>query len=193
MQVPIALTAAIVTSAAMLTACSSGSTSTPASRPATPTASQAAAPSGAVTTAAKATSRPSSAAGGSADIDACSLLSTARASSLVGKHYTAAAPKTIAAGQDQCTYNAANFGSDLTVIVYQPDGGVTMSMLKTVQAGAGKVTNLSGIGDAAIIGPLELDAQVGTKLIAIEGAGGTLIGDNTKAIAVAHAVISALH
>ena len=127
------------------------------------------------------------------DTDTCSLLSAAQASSLTGQTYSAATPETIATGQDQCTYAAANNGSDLTVIVYQPSSGVTFDTLKSVQTSVGQVTTLSGVGDQAIIGLIELDAQVGTRLIAIEGAGGNLTGDSTKAIAVANAIIAALH
>jgi hypothetical protein len=126
-------------------------------------------------------------------VDTCSLMTAAQASTLVGKHYDAAATQTPATGIDQCTYNAANNGLDLVVIVYQPDSGVTFAMLSSVQAGAGHVTQLSGVGDKAIAGPIEIDAQSGNHLIAVEGAGGTLIGTNTHAIAVAHAIITGLH
>lgn len=132
-----------------------------------------------------------SAGGAGAEINACSLLPAAQASSLGGKQYTAATPSTIASGQDQCEYKGAD-GSDLTVIVYQPSSGVTFAMLTSVQSGVGTVTNVSGVGDKAIAGYIELDVQTGDRLIAVEGAGGTLTGDYSQAVAIAKAIIAAL-
>ena len=126
-----------------------------------------------------------------AEINACSLLSAAQASSLGGNQYTAATPSTIATGQDQCDYANAG-GSDLTVIVYQPSSGVSFAMVNSVQQGAGTVTPVSGVGDQAIAGAIELDVKTGDRLIAIEGAGGTLTGDYSHAVAVAKAIIAAL-
>jgi len=123
-----------------------------------------------------------------ADINACSLLSVADASSLVGKQYTTATPKTIATGQDACTYDIPD-DSQLVIIVYQPNSGVSMDMMASVNDGK----PISGVGDKAIIGDIELDAQVGDKLIAVQGAGGSLGGDQAKAVAVAKAVIAALN
>ena len=131
------------------------------------------------------------AAGAGGEINACSLLPAAQASSLSGKQYTAATPSTIATGQDQCDYARAD-GPDLTVIVYQPSSGVTFAMATSVQNGAGTVTNVSGVGDKAIAGSIELDVQAGDRLIAVEGAGGTLTGDYSQAVAIAKAIIAAL-
>ncbi len=129
--------------------------------------------------------------GAGAEINACSLLSVAQASSLAGNQYTAATPSTIAPGQDQCDYARAD-GPDLTVIVYQPSSGVTFEMATSVQNGAGTVTIVSGVGDKAIAGSIELDVAIGDRIIAVEGAGGTLTGDYSRAVAVAKAIIAAL-
>ena len=129
--------------------------------------------------------------GTGAEINACSLLSVAQASSLAGNQYTAATPSTIAPGQDQCDYARAD-GPDLTIIVYQPSSGVTLGMATSVQSGAGTVTDVSGVGDKAIAGSIELDVQTGDRIIAVEGAGGTLTGDYSRAVAVAKAIIAAL-
>jgi hypothetical protein len=130
--------------------------------------------------------------GASTDINACTLLSAAKASSLVGKSFTSAQPQTIAAGQDQCTYNTADDSDAMEVIVYQPDSGVNLQMMTTVQSGAGKVQNVSGVGDKAIVGEIELDVQTGSRFLAVEGAGGLLDNGTAKAVAVANAVIAAL-
>ena len=138
-----------------------------------------------------AASASTSSGGAGAEINACSLLSAAQASSLGGNQYTAATPSTIAPGQDQCDYASAD-GTDLTVIVYQPSSGVTFEMVTSVQKGVGTVTNVSGVGDKAIVGSIELDVQTGDRLIAVEGAGGTLTGGYSGAVAIAKAIIAAL-
>jgi hypothetical protein len=150
-------------------------------------------PSGSLTASEPTFAGTSSSSGGGAgtEINACSLVSAAQASSLVGGQYTAATPSTIAPGQDQCGYARAD-GSDLTVIVYQASSGVTFEMMTSVQSGAGTVTNVSGVGDKAIVGPIELDVETGDRIIAVEGAGGTLGGDYNGAVAIAKAVIATL-
>ena len=173
-----------------LTGCSGGSNSAAANGP---TAGSPATASSAATAPAPGTSSASSGSGSSADLDACSLLTVAKATALVGKQYTSNAAQTIAPGQDQCTYNASGDDSALVVIVYQSNSGVSFASLKSVQAGTGQVTNVSGVGQTAVAGPIELDAQVGDQLLAVQGAGGTLTGNTAKAVAVADAIISALH
>ena len=91
-----------------------------------------------------------------------------------------------------CTYTRAGGGSQLLVIVYQPDSGVTFDNLKSINAGVGDITPVSGVGGQAILGSIEIDAQVGTKLLAIQGAGGNLTGDPDKAIALAKVIAAAL-
>jgi hypothetical protein len=125
----------------------------------------------------------------------CALLSLARAESLAGKRYTSTAAATIAPGQDQCTYNNPD-GSDLVIIVYQPGSGVTFSMLVTVLKSVGTVKVLRGLGDKAVVGAIELDVQAGKRLLAVQGAGGTVAGgysgNYSRAIAVAKAVLAKL-
>jgi hypothetical protein len=125
----------------------------------------------------------------------CALLSLARAGSLAGERYTSTAAATIAPGQDQCTYNNPD-GPDLVIIVYQPGSGVTFSMLVTVLKGVGTVKVLRGLGDKAVVGAIELDVQAGKRLLAVQGAGGTVAGGYSgkysRAIAVAKAVLARL-
>ncbi len=194
---PASATVSMVLVALVVTACSSGSKT--ADAPATTAGSATVSPVG--SQASGTSAGPSSSAafsrsagsGSAAGFNACSLLTAARASTIVGRKYTGATPQTPATGVDECTYAAANDDSDLTLFVYQPASGISFDSLKSVQTGVGQVTTLSGVGDKAIIGPLELDAQVGDQLIAVEGAGGTLAGHQTKAIAVAKIAITALH
>ena len=125
-------------------------------------------------------------------LDACSLLSAARASSLVGKTYASAVTKTIATGQDQCTYDTTDNSSSLVVVVYQPSSGVSWQMLKSVLSDTGAVTPVSGVGDRAMVGPIELDVQTGEQLVAIQGAGGTVTGNYSKVVEVAKSVVAGL-
>jgi hypothetical protein len=184
----------LVAVAFAITACSGSSTGATTAPVAATTSAVSAAPSSpteAASASAPAATGAASSGGGGAEIDACSLLSASQASSLVGNQYTAATPSTIAPGQDQCDYARAD-GPDLIVIVYQPSSGVTFEMATSVQSGAGAVTNVSGVGDKAIAGEIELDVQAGDRIIAVEGAGGTLTSDYSRAVSVAKAIIAAL-
>jgi hypothetical protein len=98
---------------------------------------------------------------------------------------------TIAKGQDQCTY--ANTGPlpDMVVIIYQPSSDATFATLTQI---AGADTPVSGVGDKAADGGIELDIQTGDKLIAIQAAGGIGYGGSFDgAIAVGKALVAALH
>jgi hypothetical protein len=119
----------------------------------------------------------------------CALLPLARAEFLTAKKYSSTTAATIAGGQDACTY-ANTDGSDLVIIVYQPGSGVSFSMLVGVLKGSGTVKVLRGLGDKAVVGAIELDVQAGKRLLAVQGAGGTLTGGYSRAIAVAKAVLA---
>ena len=132
-----------------------------------------------------------SAGGSSADIDVCSLLSVAQATTLVAKYpYSASTPATIATGQDTCTYTNTGPLPDMVVIVYQPGSGVSFSVLTDA---SGATTSVSGVGDKAASGDIELDVQAGNRLIAVQAAGGIgYDGSFAGATAVAKAIIAAL-
>ena len=191
MRIPITLGAASAALAAIALAGCSGGSKLAANNPSATGSTAAASP--AATAPAQPAASAASGSGSSTDLDACSLLTVAKATALLGKQFTGDAAQTIAPGQDQCTYNAANDGSALVVIVYRSNSGVTFASLKSVQAGAGQVRSVGGVGQMAIAGPIELDAQLGDQFLAVEGAGGTLTGDISKAAAVANAIILALH
>jgi hypothetical protein len=174
-----------------LTACG-GSSSTSASSTATTatTATTGAAVASTPTTPTKSGSLGASSKSGGSDVDACTLLSAAQVSTIAGHPYTGAAPQTIAKGQDQCTYKNTAAFVDLVVIVYQPNSGVGLAMMKSVQTGVGAVTDISGVGDKAIAGPDELDIQAGDRLVAVEGAAGG--GSSGVSVALGKAVVAAL-
>lgn len=184
MRVPIAPAAVtLILIAATATACSNGSSTSGAAQGggASPVSTSSAAGS-------NAGSGSPSGGGASSDVNACSLLTVAQATSLGGWPYTGAKPQTLAAGQDLCTYANSGPSVDLLVTVYQPDSGVTMQALNEQLSGAGKVTSVSGVGDKAISSVGGVAAQVGDRYINVFGA-----KDAAGNIAIAKAVAAALH
>lgn len=181
--------AAVCVLALSLAACGGSSSKSSSPTPSTSTGgSTAAAATGGTPTTSGSSGTTTGSSGGT--FNACSLLTTTKLSALAGHPYTTATPKTIANGQDSCDYaNTAAF-IDLTVIVYQSNSGVSLDTMRSVQTGAGTVTDISGVGDKAIAGPIELDIQVGDRLVAIEGAGSS--GSSSVAIAVGKAIVAAL-
>lgn len=173
---------------ASLSACAPATTGTGGSTPAPGSSTS---PSGG-TSGSGSSSGSSGSSGGSsaAEINACSLVSASSASSTMGASYISATNSTIATGQDQCAYATSDDSQALVVIVYQPNSGVSFAMLKSVQAGVGSVTTVSGVGDKAILGSIELDVQAGSHLIAIEG--GLVSQNPSGAEALAKQLISAL-
>jgi hypothetical protein len=201
----LAATATIVVLAFGASACKSSSKSgapAPASNAPSASASPAASASTAASVAASAgastppsasasasaSTAPAAAAGG--ELNACSLLTGAQASSLTGRDYGAGTAATIAPGQDQCTYPYSGPSIDLVVIVYAPSSGVGWSTMQAVLGGAGTVTQVSGVGDKAMFSSIELDVQTGKWLFAIQGA--DALNKDTGAIAIAKQLVGAL-
>jgi hypothetical protein len=139
---------------------------------------------------ATASTPPAAAAGG--EINACSLLTGAQASSLTGRPYGAGTASTIAPGQDQCDYpyTGTDFALDLIVIVYQPTSGVSWATMQGVLSGVGPATQVSGVGDKAMFAGVELDVQTGKWLVAIQGA--DKLNQDAGAIAVGKVLVGAL-
>jgi hypothetical protein len=150
----------------------------------------AAGPATSASTSPTASSAPAAAAGG--EINACSLLDGAQASSLTGRAYGAGTASTIASGQDQCDYpySGSGFGVDLIVIVYQPSSGVSWETLNSVLSGVGTVQQVSGVGDKAIFAGVELDVATGKWLVAIQGADD--LGKDAGPIAIGKELVGAL-
>lgn len=132
--------------------------------------------------------------GTSSDIDACSLLTAAQASTIVGVQYASATPRSVA-NIGVCTYKLATQTGvnvfDLEVTVYLPASGLTFEMMDSSLRATGTVTSVSGVGDRAEVGPIELLAQAAHYLISVDGAG-ELRSPTSKSAAVAKAVIAAL-
>jgi hypothetical protein len=135
-----------------------------------------------------ASTAPAAAAGG--EINACSLLTGAQASSLTGREYGAGTASTIAPGQDQCNYPYSGPSIDLTVIVYEPTSGVGWSTMQAVLSGVGPVMAVSGVGDKAMFAGIELDVQTGKWLFSVQGA--DKLNQDAGAIAIGKELVGAL-
>jgi hypothetical protein len=122
---------------------------------------------------------------------ACAYLPVAQADRATARKWTSTAAATISTGEGQCTYTDADFDT-LVIIVYQPNSGVTFSMLLAVEKSTGTVKMVKGLGDKAAVGSIELDVQVGRRLLAVQGAGGTLTGHYAPAVAIAKDILPKL-
>jgi hypothetical protein len=168
-----------------LSASPSASTSPSAATSAAASTSAANSPSASAS--ASASTAPAAAAGG--EIDACSLLTGAQASSLTGHDLDAGTASTLAPGQDACHYSGG--GYDLRVTVYQPSSGVSWGIMQGALSGAGTVMQVSGVGDKAMFAGIELDVATGKWLVAIQGADAK-VGQDASAIAVGKELVGAL-
>lgn len=135
-----------------------------------------------------ASTAPAAAAGG--ELNACSLMTGAEASSLTGRKYGAGTPATIAPGQDQCTYPYSGPSVDLVVIVYAPSSGVGWQTMQAVLGLVGPVMPVSGVGDKAMFAGIELDVATGKWLVAVQGADG--LNQDAGAIAIGKQLVGAL-
>jgi hypothetical protein len=166
----------------------SAESSSSASPAASVAVSASAANSASASPSAVASTAPAAAAGG--ELNACSLLTGAQASSLTGRSYGPGTASTIAPGQDQCEYPYSGPSVALDVTIYSPTSGVGWKSMQAVLAGVGPVTQVSGVGDQAMFAGIELDIQTGKWLIAIQGA--DKLNQDTGAIAIGKVLVAAL-
>ena len=168
-------------------ACSSGSKT--ASGGASTTA-----PSSSAGGSAGASTAPGAGNGGSSKVDVCSLLTAAQASSIIGATYTGATPSL---GGEVCTYasTAAPTPMVITVTTNAGSAAAWTDELGTLKLGGGEdPVSISGLGDRAATSTGTLGTQSGSWIIQVDGGDQTSTGGGfTKSIAVAKAVIAALH
>ena len=135
--------------------------------------------------------------GASSGVNVCSLLTAAQASSITGATYTTATAS-FGAGGNSCLY--ASGAMDVTVTPNAGSSAAWTDELSTLQLGGGETpATISGVGDRAATSTGALGTQSGTWIIQVDAAdegsvnGGDIGGDLTKSIAVAKAIIAALH
>ena len=131
--------------------------------------------------------------GAAGPVHVCSLISAAKASAIVGVHYSSA---TEASGGSQCTYATTEAPIPLSIFVEPGSGASAWSAeLGTIREGAGAApVTLNGVGDRAAGGGNEVGVQDGSYLIDILG-GDPVAASSAypKSVTLARAIITALH
>lgn len=134
------------------------------------------------------------AAGGAAStVHACSLLSAARASAIVGEHYSSA---TESSAGSMCSYATTTAPIPLFIIISPGSGAAAWKeQLGTIQEDSGSAPiTLNGVGDRAAGSGTEIGVQDGSYIIDVHGGDPSGTGNGfPKSIAVAKAIIAALH
>jgi hypothetical protein len=132
--------------------------------------------------------------GSTAAVHACSLLTAAQASTIVGAKYTAAHESM---GGSMCSYTTTSAPIPLFIIISGNQGGAAAwkEELSTIQEDAGEAPiTLSGIGSHAAGGGTEIGVQDGSYIIDVHGGDPTGQGSAfPKSLALAKTIISGLH
>ncbi len=132
--------------------------------------------------------------GSTAAVHACSLLTAAQASAIVGATYTAAHESM---GGSMCSYTTTSAPIPLFIIISGHQGGAAAwkEELSTIQEDAGEAPiTLSGIGSHAAGGGTEIGVQDGSYIIDVHG--GDPAGQGNafpKSLALAKTIIAGLH
>ena len=188
MRFPTALTAASLVLVTMSAAACSNGSKTSAAAPST--SSSAAAGAGAST----ATSAANN--GASSSVNVCALLTADQASSVVGVTFTAATP---GFGGKVCMYAGPTVPMTVTLTPNAGSAAAWTNELSTLGSDGVAAVTIGGVGDRAAETTGSLGTQSGDWIIQVDSAdessvnGGNIGGDFTKSIAVAKAVIAALH
>ena len=189
MRLPTVLTAASLVLVTMSAAACSNGSKTSAAAPSASALSPSAVGSASASTATGAASN-----GASSSVNVCVLLTAAQASSIIGVTYTAATPSF---GGKVCTYASTVAPTPMTVTVTTNAGSAAAwtDELSTLQLGGGATpVTISGVGDRAATVTGSLGTQSGTWIIQVDAGDQTSVGGAfTKSIAVAKAIIAALH
>lgn len=179
-----------LTAAAALTACTPGSHSSAG----TPTASGTQSQPSAASSPHASTEATSSAASSVSDVDVCSLLTAAQASSINKVTYGAGAPKRLAANYDECTYPNKGSADPVDIQALDVDVLTFGACWAGLQTADGPGTPVSGLGDAAFGYEIGLDVHAGSRCIAIRGlTHAELNGDHSSDVALAKIVLAGLH
>lgn len=128
--------------------------------------------------------------GSSTDINVCNLVGASAASSAMGLTFTGAKSGALTSGVDACTYSTSASSVALIATVYQPSSGMNWPTMEGVLEGTGAVKSVSGVGDKASLGNLQLNVQAGSRIIAIEGE--SVSTNPSGAEALAKKLVSAL-
>jgi hypothetical protein len=141
-----------------------------------------------------AVAQATAAAGGTAStVHACSLLSAAQASAIVGVHYSSA---TESAQGSMCSYATTDAPIPMFIII-SPGAGTAAwkEQLGIIEEDSGSApVTLHGVGDRAAGSGTEIGVQSGSYIIDVHGGDPNGTGAAfAKSIEVAKAIIAALH
>ena len=186
--------AGLVLASMSASACSSSGSQTPSVASITSATSASAPGDGGATTETAAVSNGASSGG-----NVCSLLTAARASSITGVTYTASTPSSGASG-NSCLYKGPT-GSPMNITVQTNAGSAAAwkNEMSTLGTDGEAAVMISGVGDRAATSTGSLGTQSGNWIIQVDNAdekavnGGNIGGDFTASMAVAKAIIAALH
>jgi hypothetical protein len=133
----------------------------------------------------------------SSTVNVCSLITPAQASSITGVAYTGANPSS-GPTTATCTYTGTAAPTPMTVTVTSNASGAAAwtEELGTLQEGGGETpSTINGLGDRAAFSVGTLGTQSGNWIVQVDGGDSTSTPaqGNTKSIAVARALITALH
>ena len=128
--------------------------------------------------------------GSSGGTNVCNLVGASAAGTDMGLTLTSAKSGTLSSGEDVCTYSASGSPDALIVTVYESGSGMTWATMQGVLEGTGPVKSVSGVGDKATLGNMQLNVQAGSRIIAIEG--DSVTTNPSGAEALAKKVVSAL-
>jgi hypothetical protein len=189
MRMPTLLTAASLVLVTMSAAACSNGSKTSAASSSTSASSPSAAGSASASTATSAAGN-----GASSGINVCSLLTAAQASSITGVAYTAVTPSS-SLGGDSCLYGGSTgVPMDVTVTPNAGSSAAWTDELSTLQLDGEPAVPISGVGDRAATSTGSLGTQAGAWIIQVDAGDSTSTGGGfTKSIAVAKAIIAALH
>jgi hypothetical protein len=140
------------------------------------------------------TQAASSGGGSTSTVHACSLLTAAQASAIVGATYTASRESS---GGSMCSYATTSAPIPLFIIISGNQGGTAAwkEELSTIEEDAGGTPiTLSGVGSHAAGGGTEIGVQDGSYIIDVHGGDPSGTGNAfPKSMALAKEIIAALH
>jgi hypothetical protein len=140
-----------------------------------------------------AATQPPAAAAAAKTIHACSLLTAAKASAIVGVHYSSA---TESAAGAMCSYATTDAPIPMFILISPGSGAAAWKdELATLSEDSGSAPiTLHGVGDQAAGSGTEIGVQDGSYIIDVHGGDPLSTGsDFPKSVALAQAIIAGLH
>jgi hypothetical protein len=141
-----------------------------------------------------ATAQATAAAGGTASaVHACSLMSAAKASAIIGEHYSSAKESL---GGSMCSYTTTTAPIPMFIIISPGSGAAAWKeQLGTLEEDSGSAPiTLNGVGDRAAGSGTEIGVQDGNYIIDVHGGDPSSTGSGfPKSVGVAKAIIAGLH